>query len=191
MSAAAAVCGGSPVLPSSTVDPATNDAPLEFAARIKTTVAPEGLGRPVGATFGSFAAGLAEGAAGLPSLASLMGSPAPWGVPPFIGLPGDPALMGVVSSYSQCPQFSFLGPPPEIGPGILPASVLSPNAPVKELLRFPNCVLYPPNQICHHQPQESDPRAAARCLWVACPRAQQRNWFERCSSTVAPSLQFA
>ncbi|KAH7963231.1 hypothetical protein HPB52_020192 [Rhipicephalus sanguineus] len=144
MSAAAAVCGGSPVLPSSTVDPATNDAPLEFAARIKTTVAPEGLGRPVGATFGSFAAGLAEGAAGLPSLASLMGSPAPWGVPPFIGLPGDPALMGVVSSYSQCPQFSFLGPPPEIGPGILPASVLSPNAPVKELLRFPNCVLYPP-----------------------------------------------
>lgn len=42
--AAAAVCGGSPVLPSSTVDPATNDAPLEFAARIKTTVAPEGLG---------------------------------------------------------------------------------------------------------------------------------------------------
>ncbi|KAL1417488.1 hypothetical protein MTO96_000585 [Rhipicephalus appendiculatus] len=73
-----------------------------------------------------------------------MGSPAPWGVPPFIGLPGDPGLMGVVSSYSQCPQFSFLGPPPEIGPGILPASVLSPNAPVKELLRFPNCVLYPP-----------------------------------------------
>lgn len=142
--AAAAVCGGSPVLPSSTVDPATNDAPLEFAARIKTTVAPEGLGRPVGASFGSFAAGLAEGAAGLPSLAGLMGSPAPWGVPPFIGLPGDPALMGVVSSYGQCPQFSFLGPPPDIGPGMLPASVINTNAPMKELLRFPNCVLYPP-----------------------------------------------
>lgn len=142
--AAAAVCGGSPVLPSSTVDPATNDAPLEFAARIKTTVAPEGLGRPVGASFGSFAAGLAEGAAGLPSLAGLMGSPAPWGVPPFIGLPGDPALMGVVSSYGQCPQFSFLGPPPDIGPGMLPTSVINANAPMKELLRFPNCVLYPP-----------------------------------------------
>ncbi|XP_077554537.1 ecto-NOX disulfide-thiol exchanger 2 [Haemaphysalis longicornis] len=142
--AAAAVCGGSPVLPSSTVDPATNDAPLEFAARIKTTVAPEGLGRPVGASFGSFAAGLAESAAGLPSLAGLMGSPTPWGVPPFIGLPGDPALMGVVSSYGQCPQFSFLGPPPEIGPGMLPASVINANAPMKELLRFPNCVLYPP-----------------------------------------------
>lgn len=142
--AAAAVCGGSPVLPSSTVDPATNDAPLEFAARIKTTVAPEGLGRPVGASFGSFAAGLAEGAAGLPSLAGLMGSPTPWGVPPFIGLPGDPALMGVVSSYGQCPQFSFLGPPPDIGPGMLPTSVINANAPMKELLRFPNCVLYPP-----------------------------------------------
>ncbi|KAL3219980.1 hypothetical protein MRX96_005726 [Rhipicephalus microplus] len=115
MSAAAAVCGASPVLSSSTVDPATNDAPLEFAARIKTTVSPEALGRPVRATFGSFAAGLAEGATGLPSLASLMGSPAP-----------------------------FLGPPPDIGPGILPASILSPNAPLKELLRFPNCVLYPP-----------------------------------------------
>lgn len=167
MMQAAAVCGGSPVLPTSTVDPATNDAPLEFAARIKTTVAPEGLDvavvrsieqlscglksephcgkwRPVGASFGSFAAGLAESAAGLPSLAGLMGSPTPWGVPPFIGLPGDPALMGVVSSYSQCPQFGFLGPPPEIGPGILPTSILSANTPVKELLRFPNCVLYPP-----------------------------------------------
>lgn len=144
MMQAAAVCGGSPVLPTSTVDPATNDAPLEFAARIKTTVAPEGLGRPVGASFGSFATGLAEGATGLSSLAGLMGSPTPWAVPPFIGLPGDPALMGVVSSYSQCPQFGFLGPPPEIGPGILPTSILSPNVPMKELLRFPSCVLYPP-----------------------------------------------
>ncbi|KAH7966182.1 hypothetical protein HPB49_014190 [Dermacentor silvarum] len=140
--AAAAVCGGSPVLPSSTVDPATNDAPLEFAARIKTTVAPEGLGRPVGATFGSFAAGLAEGATGLPSLASLMGSPAPWA--------GKNPVKRFISS--QCPQFGFLGPPPEIGPGILPATVLSPNAPVKELLRFPSCVLYPPKPTTRDRP---------------------------------------
>lgn len=41
----AAVCGGSAVLPSSTVDPASNDAPLDFATRMKTTVASDGLGK--------------------------------------------------------------------------------------------------------------------------------------------------
>lgn len=48
----------------------------------------------------------AEGA-GLPSLATgMLASPGPWAVPPFISLPGDPTLMGVMaaaaaSGYSQ------------------------------------------------------------------------------------------
>ncbi|CAN8022026.1 hypothetical protein HPB47_007548 [Ixodes persulcatus] len=147
----AAVCGGSPVLPSSTVDPANNDAPLEFANRLKAAVASDGIGPGVGGSFGGFPTGMGAEGAGLPSLATgMLASPGPWAVPPFISLPGDPTLMGVMaaaaaSGYSQCPQFGFLGPPPELGPGILQSSVLQTNGPVKELLHFPNSVLCPPN----------------------------------------------
>lgn len=54
-------------------------------------------------------------------------------------LPSEPGVS------TQCPQFGFLGPPPELGPGILQSSVLQTNGPVKELLHFPNSVLCPPN----------------------------------------------
>ncbi|XP_064456082.1 ecto-NOX disulfide-thiol exchanger 2-like isoform X2 [Ornithodoros turicata] len=141
----AAVCGGSPVMPPNTVDPSTNDAPLEFTSRMKASVSSDGLGRPVNPPFTSFAAGLPD-SNGMPSLATgMIASPAPWGVPPFVSIPGDPTLMGVVASgYSQCPQFGFLGPPPDMNPGILPASVMGNEPPAKEVLRFPNSVLYPP-----------------------------------------------